>query len=240
MRRWGALVLLFGACMSAAAQDAELVPATYPKIIAQAATLEGFVPPGWRLEKTISGDLNADGRADAVLVLRDNDPKKFIDRKLEKTPPFDTNPRILAVVFANDKGGYGLVLDNHTFIARTEDAFQQDPLDPNGVQEGDIAIANGALRITLAYFSGNMGRMTYTLRYQNKRFELIGYDRVNVERNSGVMSDTSINYSTRQVVRKKAHISDDGEKITRSRLPQKPLLTLDKIGDGMMFRPVGE
>lgn len=240
MGRLGAFFLLACACVPAAADELEPPPATYPSVTKQAATLEAFVPSGWRLEKSVTGDLNGDGRPDAVLILRDNDPKKFIDRKVPNTPPFDTNPRILAVVFASVSGGYGLALENHTFIGRTTDPFQQDPLDPDGVQEGEVAIKSGTLRMTLAYFAGNMGRMTYTFRYQNKRFELIGYDRVDVERNSGVMSDLSINYSTRQVVRKKGHISDGGEKVTRSKLPNKPMLTLDKIGDGMMFQPLGE
>jgi hypothetical protein len=85
-----------------------------------------------------------------------------------------------------------------------------------------------------------MGRVSYTFRFQNGGFEMIGYDRVDVTRNSGVMSDLSINYSTGQMVRKKGHISDDGEKVTRSRLPKKPLLTLPQIGDGLMFQPPGE
>jgi hypothetical protein len=188
----------------------------------------------------LAGDLNGDGRSDAVLVLRDNDPKKFIDTGAASRPRFDTNPRILAVVFAGDKGGYGLVLENHTFIARTTDPFQQDPLDPNGIQEGDVAIKNGTLRITLGYFGGNMGRMTYTFRFQNGPFALIGYDRVDVTRNSGVISDISINYSTQQMVRKIGHISNDTDKTTRSKLPRKPLLTLEQIGDGLAFQGVPE
>ncbi|MDO9411528.1 MAG: hypothetical protein Q7T81_02995 [Pseudolabrys sp.] len=239
MGRWGAILLLC-ACVPAAANELEPPPATYPKVAVRAETLDGFVPTGWRLEKSVTGDLNGDGRPDAVLILRDSDRNKILDRNLPNTSPFDTNPRILAVVFADDKGGYALALENHTFIERTTDPFQQDPLDPNGVQEGEVAIKNGTLRMTLAYFSGNMGRMTYTFRFQNKRFELIGYDRVDVERNSGVMSDLSINYSTRQVVRKKGHISDDGEKVTRSKLPNKAMLTLQQIGDGLAFRPVPE
>lgn len=239
MRRIGAILLLLGACVATAAAD-DPPPATYPKLAAQAATLDGFVPQGWRLENSLAGDLNGDGRPDAVLILRDNDPKKFIETGRESMPKFDTNPRILAVAFAGDKGGYTLGLENRTFIARTDDPFQQDPLDPNGIQEGGIAIKNGTLRVTLGYFGGNMGRMTYTFRFQNGRFEMIGYDRVDVTRNSGVMSDLSINYSTGAMVRKKGHISEDKEKVTRSKLPKKPLLTLEQVGDGLAFQAVGE
>lgn len=233
------LLLLLCACVAAAAaDDPDLPPATYPKLAAQAATFERFVPAGWRLEQAVTGDLNGDGRPDAVLVLRDNDPKKSIATGRESMPRFDTNPRSLAVVFAGDDGGYALALENHTLIARTDDPFQQDPLDPDGIQAGEIAIKNGTLRVTLGYFGGNMGRITYTFRFQNGRFEMIGYDRVDVTRNSGVMSDLSINYSTQQMVRKIGHISDDTNKTTRRKLPRKPLLTLEQVGDGLAFQAV--
>ena len=184
----------------------DVPPASYPRLLRHALSVEAYIPQGWRLEMTKSGDLNGDGRPDAVLVVRDDDPDKFIDTGRDQK--LDTNPRILVVALADAAGGYDLVLENHTLIARTNDPFQQDPLDPDGIQEGEVAIKNGTLRITLGYFGGNMGRMTYTFRFQNGRFEMIGYDRVDVTRNSGVMSDVSINYSTRQMVRKKGHISE--------------------------------
>lgn len=217
-----------------------LPAASYPKLAPHGASVEAFVPVGWRLESKIAGDLNGDGRPDAVLVLRDNDPKKIVDTGRQSMPRFDTNPRILAVVFATTQGGYDLALENHTLIARTTDPWQQDPLDPNGIQEGEVAIKNGTLRVTLGYFAGDMGRITYTFRFQNGRFELIGYDRVNVTRNSGVMTDLSVNYSTRRVERKVGHISNDENKVTRTKLPAKPLLSLPQISDGLAFEPLSK
>lgn len=226
--------------LGAQAQDADLhVPAaSYPRLVPRAPDAAGFVPPGWRLEKTVAGDLNGDGHPDALLVLRDDDPNKRIATGRDGKPPFDTNPRILAVVFAKAAGGYDLALQNHTLVARTLEPFQEDPLDPDGIQGGDLAITKGTLRLTLGYFGGDMGRITYTFRFQNGRFELIGYDRSNVTRNSGVMTDLSINYSTARVVRKVGHISEDSEKVTRSRLTAKRLLTMDEVGDGLTFSPL--
>lgn len=231
------LALWTGGWALAAAED-DVPPASYPKLLRQALSVEAFIPQGWRLEMSKSGDLNGDGRPDAVLVVRDGDPNKFIDAGRDQK--FDTNPRILVVALADAAGGYDLVLENHTLIARTTDPFQQDPLDPNGIQEGEVAIKNGTLRITLGYFGGNMGRMTYTFRFQNGRFEMIGYDRVDVTRNSGVMNDVSINYSTGVMVRKKGHISNDSEKKTRSFLPRMRLLTLEQVGDGLAFQVPGD
>jgi hypothetical protein len=85
-----------------------------------------------------------------------------------------------------------------------------------------------------------MGRITYTFRYQHERFELIGYASVDVTRNSGVINELSINYSTRRVERKIGSISDDADKVTRTKLPAKPLLTLPQVGDGQEFNPLPE
>ena len=71
------------------------------------------------------------------------------------------------VAFANAAGGYDLALENHTLIARTTEPAAQDPLDPNGVQSGGVEIKKGTLQVTLGYFGGNMGHLTYTFRFEN-------------------------------------------------------------------------
>ena len=241
-----ALLLTFCACGPVAAEDRDLAlpPAVYPELADHAATAEAFVPSKWRLEDLKSGDLNGDGLPDAVLVLREDNPAGVIDGSSQGGPErYDTNPRMLAVLLANAGGGYDLALEDHSLIARPTDPSQQDPLDPDGIQPGEIAITNGTLQITLGYFGGDMGNVTFTFRYRNKRFELIGYDRVNVTRDgqdSGAITDVSIDYATRRVERSDGNISDDAEKVTRSKLPAAPLLTLPEIGDGLEFTPVLE
>jgi hypothetical protein len=233
---FAALLLACGSALAADDGDLVIPPVTYPALARHASSVEDFVPKGWRIETKLSGDLNADGRDDVVLVLRGSDPRNIIDtRGRGGSGNLDTNPRILAVAFANAAGGYNLALENHTLVARTTYPGEQDPLDPNGVQEGGIEIKNGTLRVTLAYFGGNMGRKTFTIRFEKTGFRLIGFDSVDVERNGGMMNDVSINYLTRRMKRSTAHISDDKDKVKRRTLPQTPLLTIDQIGDGLMF-----
>jgi hypothetical protein len=50
-----------------------------------------------------------------------------------------------------------------------------------------------------------------------------------------MMNEVSINYLSRRMKRSVAHISDDRDKVTWRTLPQKPLLTMDEIVDGLMF-----
>jgi hypothetical protein len=235
-------VLLLACCLACgsalAADDGELVipPVTYPALVKRAQSVEGFLPMEWRMELKQSGDLNGDGRDDVVLVLRAIEERNIIDARGHGGPEnFDTNPRILMAAFANAAGGYDLALENHTLIARTTEPSGQDPLDPNGVQEGGIEIKSGTLQVTLGYFGGNMGRNTFTFRFEKAGFRLIGFDSIDVERNSGTINDVSINYLTRRMKRSTGSISDDKSKVTWKTLPQKRLLTMDQIGEGLMF-----
>ena len=41
-----------------------------PALPNRAATMAGFVPPGWVIEQQLSSDFNRDGRADALVLLR--------------------------------------------------------------------------------------------------------------------------------------------------------------------------
>jgi hypothetical protein len=233
------LLLLSWVCGPAAADDDPVIPpASYPALAQHARAAEDFVPPGWRLERKVSGDLNGDGRDDLVLVLRGNEPRNIIDARERGGPQnFDTNPRILAVAFANTAGGYDLALENHTLIGRTADAFAQDPLDPNGVQAGGVEIKKGALQVTLGYFGGDMGHITYTFRCQKGRFDLIGFDSIDVDRSGGTIDQISINFATRRLKRSLGKISDDADKVSWKTLAARPLLTIEQIGDGLNFKP---
>lgn len=229
-------LLLCGACGFAAAEPV-IPPASYLALVKHAKSAEGFVPNEWRIEIQKPGDLNGDGRDDVVLVLRALDERNVVDMRGQGGPAhYDTNPRILMVAFANAAGGYDLALENHTLIARTTEPSAQDPLDPNGVQEGGVEIKKGALQVTLGYFGGDMGHLTYTFRFQSGRFALIGYDSINVERSQGIIRSVSINYATRRMSRSVGSISDDKDKVIWTKLPAKPLLTMQQVGDGLDFK----
>lgn len=82
----------------------------------------------------MTGDLDGDGRPDLALVLRQQDPVNVVrnDSGLGENP-LDTNPRILAVAFARDAGGYVLALHNPTLIPRHDIPTVEDMLDEGGV-----------------------------------------------------------------------------------------------------------
>ena len=233
------VVALLAGLSCAAAQELAIPAVTYPALPRQAASAEGFVPPGWQLEAQAKGDLNGDGAEDLALVLHAADPKAVVANPdglgVDK---LDTNPRILAVAFART-AGYELVLENHTLIPRRTDPVMDDPFD--SVAASGLEVARGALRLRLGVFasagSWSMSTIATTFRWQNGRFELIGYDRTETNRGSGEIEGLSINYLTRRAKRSQGTIESDAERTRWETLPRGPLLSLDEVGDGLEFDP---
>jgi hypothetical protein len=234
------VVALLTVAPVAAQEDGALaIPdVVYPRLAASAASAAAFVPDGWKLEKSAEGDLNRDGKADLVLLLRMNDPKNVLANHNQLgEDPFDSNPRILAAAFA-DGAGYKLVLQNHTLIPRRVDPVVSDPIGNSKA----VAIERGALFVRLYFFMSAGGwtsfNSAYRFRYQNGAFELIGFDRFTTERNSGETYDVSINYSTGKVEIATGNIESDDKKIATKKLRKGKRLTIESVGDGLEFDPM--
>jgi hypothetical protein len=212
--------------------------AVYPPLPSRFADAAAATPRGWRVEHAAEGDLNADGRADLVLVLHQQDPANLIRHDGFGEDPLDTNPRILAVGLARN-GGYELVAQNHTLIPRRVEPNLTDPL------EQPPAIRNGVLSVRLDFFASaggwTMFNSTARLRWQDGGFRLIGHDYAEVARNTGQTVDRSVNFVTRRVSTARSSIDAETDSPAAwTRLPPGPLLTLDQVGDGLAFRPLPE
>jgi hypothetical protein len=220
-----------------AAGDLVIPDVTYPAIAAHSQTPEGFAPSGWRVELSAQGDLNEDGIPDLVAVLRDTDPRNVIDNSSLGPPRFDTNPRILIVALQNPKGGYDLALQNHTLIPRDTEPTLEDVLEDAEAPE----IRQGTLRLSLHLFASaggsTMGSTTYSFRNQKGRFVLVGYDSTMVERMSGEIKSVSIDYMMGKRKDSAGRIDNDRDKVRWKTLRRRPLMTLDRVGDGMAFDP---
>ncbi|NTV46202.1 MAG: hypothetical protein HGB11_06700 [Chlorobiales bacterium] len=231
-------VLLVAGLISktAFAQVDDLPKVTYPHLPRQAPSAEGFVPSGWKLELMKVGDLNGDGIADLLMVLHQNDPANLVPNKYGLgVDTLDTNPRILAVAFGS-KSGYTLAAENHTLIPRRDSPTLDDPLE-----EGGVNIGRGTLRVSLHLWasagSWSTSNTTYTFRYQENCFKLIGYDRNELRRNSGETTDLSINYLSRKAKVVHGSIEDSKQDVKWKPVPNHPLLCMDEVGDGFEFNP---
>jgi hypothetical protein len=221
----------------AMAQELAIPEVAYPSIASVAETPEGFAPKGWPIEFKSAGDLNADGADDLVLVLRDADPRNILDNAGFGPDRFNTNPRVLVVALHRPQGGYERVLADHTLITRSTEPNLDDPLEDGS----SVVVRRGALRVTLHLFANaggwTMGNMTYSFRFQQGRFVLIGYDSSMVQRNTGQTEDVSINYLTRKRKDVSGSIRNDHQKVRLTTLPPGQPQSLEQVGDGMAFKP---
>lgn len=222
----------------APAQDIPEV--SYPAVVEQAADAAGFVPEGWRLEQTSDGDLNGDGRDDLVLVLKMDAAANRIDNTALGPDVFDTNPRMLVAALAEDSGGYRRVLADHALIPRPYSPNLDDFLWED--EGGGVKVEEGALRVSLhmwasagTWFTSNT---SFTFRYRDGCFRLVGYDQWSRHRAGDVFTTVSANYLARRAWRAEGSISDEGEpERIWLRLKKQPLRCLEDVGDGLEFDP---
>lgn len=215
----------------------EIPQAVIPALPHKAAAAEGFAPPGWAVEAKASGDLDGDGKADLAFVLHGTDPKLVLDNKDGiGGDEIDTNPRILGVAVAT-ADGYRLVVQNATLIPRrTEpnivDAFEAD---------GGLSISRGAVKVSISLFASaggwGMSNIGFTFRLADQTLRLIGYDRIDTQRNSGETETVSVNYLSGKMSVAKGRIDEDEEKTLWRKAPTAKGPTIERIGDGIEFDP---
>lgn len=169
----------------------------------QGTSVEDIVPTGW-LHKESQGDLNKDGIADLV-VIAIPDYEENLKRR-DDGYVYNFNQPILAIYFGNAQGLFSQWRQYDNVI----------PADDNEYCSHDIALTvteRGTLRIAVGVWcsAGSYGTSTdtYTYRYQNGDFYLIGKDSEEMQRNTGENIVTSENYLTwkRQVV--KSNVFDE-------------------------------
>ncbi|MGH0031101.1 MAG: hypothetical protein ACQGVC_15000 [Myxococcota bacterium] len=206
----------------------------YPTLPDRAASAAELVPEGWVVEEEIAGDLNADGSDDVTLVLRMNDPKNVVENEDLGADRLDTNPRMLVVAFADPEAeGLALALADHTLIPRHTDPVMEDPF-------GGVEVSRGSLRVLVGLWMSAGGWSTtntkLTFRHQDGCFRLIGYDGTEMQRNTGRLSQVSVNYLTRKAQRKWGY-SDEAMNETWEEVPEAKLPCLEEVGDALEFTP---
>jgi hypothetical protein len=148
------------------AQDAKPLSASKIPLRADAPVL--FAPRGWKIEKTISGDLNRDKIADSALVLVENKPVK--DASSDPT----SRQRALVVVLKEGKG-YRRVGFNNSMLLGTRDGGALYGAVETPV---NVAIKRGVLEINQDNGSREVTDMTYKFRLDRRtpRLYLIGLE----------------------------------------------------------------
>ena len=218
------MFLLAMAAMAQDPGDQEIPKVDYPAIVRAAPTPAGFIPKGWKQVQLAQGDLNRDGMPDFAMVMRMDSAANRIPPSWNPDTPYDTNPWMLIAGF-RDGAGYALAVSDHRLIPRHE--------NPNADEEFDeVAIANGNLKVGMHVFMSaggwQMGGTSYTFRWQDGSFKLIGFDRDSTMRNSGETEEVSINYLTGRKVTKTGRIESRCAKDDREPHRQKAAARPDR------------
>jgi hypothetical protein len=202
--------------------------------IAQPSTKKNpndFIPVGFVLVSSVEGDLNKDGVADKVLLIKGTDKGAY--EKNEFGEMVDRNRRGIIVLFKKDNQ-YQIVLKNlNCFSSENEDG---------GVYyapELSLEINKGNLYIHYAH--GRYGYWKYTFRYRNSDFYLIGYD--SSEGGEVVEKETSINFISKKKQEKvntneSAEGGDEEFRETWTNITVTKLLKLRDIKDFENFEEV--
>ena len=170
----------------------------------KAKSINDFVPKGWKILKDengsnfiVKGDLNKDNLEDVAIIIEKDDKKNIKKNDSFGPEELNLNPRILLVLFKEKDGTYILAAKNDKGFIKSEGDEEATALADT---LSDISIKNNVLKIVFNYFmsAGSWWTSTevYIFRFQNNRFELIGYENNGFMRNTGEEEGVSINFST--------------------------------------------
>ncbi len=210
-----AATILMLSCATLSVQGEQLNP--------QGLSVEDIVPAGW-LHQEASGDLNKDGIADLVIIATPDDAENLKTR--DDGYVYNFNQPVLAIYFGNAQGQFQQWKQYDNVI----------PADDSEFCHHDIVLTitdRNTLRIATELWcsAGSYGASTdtYTFRYQNGDFYLIGMDHEEIQRNTGECVTTSENYLTwkRQVLTSN-FTNTKPPKEKWSKLSKKPL---EHLGD---------
>jgi hypothetical protein len=198
--------------------------ADYPSISQTGNDISNFVPTNWKVLGKTQGDLNGDKLPDIVVVVKGNSKKFITSNKELNVTDFDTNPRMLLILFkAAKSGGYTLAERNCNFIPIPDQPTMDEPFQ-------DVSIKSGILQLDFIWFTGIGGttfNSSYKFRYQNNQFALIGADTCNTDRNAGNVSTHSFNFLTKKVKVAKGTTDNDSDKIQWKTIGIQKLKNLD-------------
>jgi hypothetical protein len=186
---------------------------TFPILPAHPRTSHDLVPPGWQIDSQAVGDLNGDGLPDKALVL------------LRGGKPIEGDDQLIVVATGRSDGSYDVAIQNHGYFYREVDPDRSYSVTP--------VIARGTLRLRLdCGCGGSDGMDRLTLRWQQGRFYLIGYDYNYASR--GSTEDGSIDYLTGVARIGEGHVThgnenDPSHRSRTVRFTPKKLLTFDEI-----------
>lgn len=196
-------------------------PSIFPVLTKNAKRFEDFVPKGWKIKDTVTGDLNNDKAPDVVMVLEGH------HRATEHGE--DTHPRMLVIVF-NAGNHYELKLQQNSFILRSREMYETDPYK-------DITIAKGLLYIHFDLLhDGAEDKLIYVIGYQSNDFYLVGATRTS-HSDGGYERSSDFNFTARKYIYKSSFPNGYGKRhrTRQKKLPPNVLKKLSELSEPLTW-----
>lgn len=190
---------------------------------AQTNRVEDFIPQGYILYEKVFGDFNKDNQEDCILIIKGTSKDNFEINRFDEV--VDRNRRGIIILFKNESDYQKVTVNLSCFSSENEDG---------GVYYApELSFDVKKENLIIHYSHGRYGFWSYTFRYQDSKFKLIGYDSSS---NFGpvVNSETSINFLTkkklvRENINENAEVGDEVFKETWSKIKIDKLLNLSEI-----------
>jgi hypothetical protein len=154
-----------------------------------------FIPAHFEVELVVRGELTGDSIPDAVLLVQGTDPARRTRNDGLGQSLLDTNLRRL-LVLQGTGSGFRQIASSDMLVPPKGNADTPCLADP--LEDGQIKIERGLIKVNLNYWvsCGSYGtsQKTYTLRVEQGRVRLIGFDGLSFSRASGLGDEISIDY----------------------------------------------
>jgi hypothetical protein len=189
-------------------------PIDASRIPAEGNSVNDFVPLGWVLEEQVSGDLNKDSLPDVALKLIEDKPAKDTE-----TP--ENRRRALILLLKDKDGKFSRIAVAAKLLQSTCDggvihAFCSAP--------ANVSIKNGVLLVNQDHGSRNVVETTFRFRHEpsDRRFVLIGLDKEDRDRLTGITVSKSTNFMTGMQITQRLRFNEStGENVTESTVKKK-------------------
>ena len=138
------------------------------------------IPGGYGIYEKLSGDLNADGVQDSIIVVKAKDSTKVVENRYGQL--VDRNRRGL-LIFLNKK-------DQWEPIVQNMDCFASENEEGGNYYAPQLSFAIEANQLKVNYEHGRYGRWTYTFEFNIADFDLVYYE--HYASNPGTTHDIAI------------------------------------------------
>ncbi|MFY0713755.1 hypothetical protein J1D01_08780 [Seonamhaeicola sp. NFXS20] len=145
-----------------------------PELPAKGRSMQNIIPTNYKILSKASGDLNGDGYKDIVFAIESPIEKKYVYKHGSDSDTLHINPRVLGIYFGKRNGKFKKVLQSNAFIINRNTPNMDEPF--KGLQ----ILPNGDLQIDFYIWPcrecTSWSSHEYLFRFQNKTFELVGYE----------------------------------------------------------------